>query len=231
MERDLTVFLLGFLACYPVTAVAHALAFRLERWQATKHPGRYPLSSDPRGRPSRLDGMNLHTECWRCGGRLTIEVNQLGETVAQCDACLDQIAGLQKALRTRSPQLCDWCRKEREEPRRPLCNACHREWRLKRQRECQLRLRRRRQRLPDVLTCCDCKQPLGRYRRKWCPGCAKREYQRIAHHKYLMRRDRTRRAMGPRFCQSCSAPIELPQRKWCVTCGAEANRKAMQRSK
>lgn len=44
-------FFVGFLACYPVTAAAHAAAFWCERRYATKHPGELPLSSDPRGRP------------------------------------------------------------------------------------------------------------------------------------------------------------------------------------
>ena len=44
-------FLLGFLACYPVTEAVTAAAFWYERRYATKHPGKVPLSADPRGRP------------------------------------------------------------------------------------------------------------------------------------------------------------------------------------
>ncbi len=54
-ERTI-VFVLGFLAYYPVTQLLIALAFRIERWYATKYPGKLPLSTDPRGRPrSRKD--------------------------------------------------------------------------------------------------------------------------------------------------------------------------------
>ena len=49
-------FFLGFLACYPATELLTALAFRIERWYATKYPGRLPLSTDPRGRPRGSPG-------------------------------------------------------------------------------------------------------------------------------------------------------------------------------
>ena len=51
----MTLFLLGFLACYPVTEILTAVAFWQERRYATKYPGRLPLSTDPRGRPRWID--------------------------------------------------------------------------------------------------------------------------------------------------------------------------------
>jgi hypothetical protein len=56
-------FFVGFLACYLVTAAAHAAVFWVERRYATKYPGKLPLSTDPRGRPRRIQ----HPEdCYLC---------------------------------------------------------------------------------------------------------------------------------------------------------------------
>lgn len=53
-EERVIMFLLGFLACYPVTEILTALVFWNERRYATKYPGRLPLSTDPRGRPRNV---------------------------------------------------------------------------------------------------------------------------------------------------------------------------------
>ncbi len=172
--------------------------------------------------------MNPHTDCWLCGGPLEIVVDRMGRTIPRCDPCLREIAKLQRGTPHPDRQ-CDVCGKERESRKKPLCDHCYRENRLRSQRECQKRLRLKRLGFPAEPLCCGCKRPLELYRRKWCVECGEKEQRRVSHRQYVLRRAAARRERKPKVCQGCSVPIEWPRWKWCVLCGEDANRKAHQR--
>ena len=182
--------------------------------------------------------MNPHADCWRCGTRLEMFIDGIGRTVASCIPCSKEIAELRKERRQgptgRIDRECQWCGKDRGR-REVLCDACHREDRLRQQRDCQARLREKRGGLAVVRRCHGCLVLLERFRRKWCPACAQEEQRGINHHKYILRRAAARcaetRRNGPRVCQACGVRIKRPQRKWCVCCGADAGKRAIARSK